>query len=107
MASGFEGSESERGFKEKASGRDLEAGVELDDELLVDPLLHLVALGQTDDGGLEGVAIQREPAGDGADAVFLELARGHLAGSRGVLDLELVAGLHVIARDVDLVAVDA
>jgi len=69
--------------------------------------LHLVARGQTDDGGLEGLGVQREPAGDVADAVFFEAARGKLAGGRRVLNLDLVAGLHAVARDVDLVAVNA
>ena len=85
----------------------LEAGVELNDELLVDVLLHLVARGQTVGDGLEGLGVHGEPAGDVADPVFLEAAGGELARGRGVLDLDLVAGQHGVARDVDLVAVDA
>src|SRR6476620_11606355 len=85
----------------------LEARVELDDELLVNVLGHLFARGQTHDGGLDRLGIHREPARDIANAVFLEAARGELTGSRRVLNLDLVARLHVVAGDVDLVAIHA
>ena len=85
----------------------LEARVELDDELLVDVLGHFLARGEADDGGLEGLGVHGDPAGDVANAIFLEATRGELTGSGRVLDLDLVPGLHVVARDVDLVGVDA
>ena len=92
------------GGAERENG-DPEARVELDDELLVDVLGHLLTGGETDDGGLEGLGIHREPAGDVADAVLLEATGGELARGRRVLDLDLVARLHVVAGDIDLVPV--
>src|ERR1019366_8429160 len=84
-----------------------EARVELDDELFVDVLRHFLARGEADDGGLEGLGVHGEPAGDVANPVFLEAARGELARGGRVLDLDLLAGLDIVAGDVDLVAVDA
>ena len=81
------------------------SGVKLDDDLLVDVLVHLVALGQADDAGLELLGIERKPAGHGADAVLLEVARRHLAGGGCVAHVDLVAGQHVVAGDVHLVPV--
>src|SRR5580693_9260648 len=87
--------------------RRLEARVELDDELFVDARLHLVAGGQTVDSGTEVLGIKGEPAGNVAHAVFLEVARGHLARSGHVFDFDDVAGQDVVADNVDLVVVDA
>jgi len=84
-----------------------EARVELDDELLVDVLRHLFARRQANHRCLEGLGVHGEPTRHVADTVFLEAARGQLAGGRSVLDLDLVASLHVVARDIDFVAVDA
>ena len=85
----------------------LEAGVELNDELLVDVSTNLVAVGQTGDDSLELLGIEGEPARDGAGAVLFQIALGKLAGGREVLDLDLVAGLAGVAGDIDLVAVHA
>jgi hypothetical protein len=84
----------------------LRSGVELNDQLLIDGRVHLVARGEADDG-LEGLGIQCEPAGDVAHAVLLQAASRDLTGTWGVLDLDLVALLHVVAGDVDLMAVHA
>ena len=51
--------------------------------------------------------VEQEPSGDVPDAVLLQIAGGHLAGGRGVLDLHRVAGLDAIARDVEFVPIDA
>lgn len=84
-----------------------EARVELNDELLVDVLLHLITRGEADDRGLKGLGVHREPTGDVANPVFLEAARAELAGRGRILDLNLVTWLHIVAGNVDLVAVDA
>src|SRR5258707_4799731 len=89
----------------KVGGR-LEARVELYDKLLVDILGHLVPGGEADDGRLEGLGVHREPAGNIADAVLFEATGGELARRGRVLDLDFFARLHVVAGDVDLVAVN-
>jgi len=92
------------GGAERETG-DSEARVELDDELLVDVLGHFLPGGKTYRGGLEGLRVHGQPAGDIADPVLLEAARRKLARSGRVFDLDLIAGLHVVAGDIDLVPV--
>lgn len=87
------------------TGTRLEARVELDDQLLVDRGIHLFARGQAIDDCLEVLGVEREPAGDVAHPVLLEIAGRDLAGARRVLDLNFLAGTDVVARDVDLVAI--
>ena len=84
----------------------LEARVVLDDQLLVDGGIHLVADGQAGDDAGEGFIIARDPAGDDAGPVFLQSAGGDLAGVVVGLDLDGVAGEHRVAGNVDLVGVD-
>ncbi len=85
----------------------LEARIELDDELLVDVLGHLFARRKTHDDGFKRFRIHREPARNITNAIFFQAPGGELAGCRGILNLNLVTGQNIIARDINLVAVDA
>src|SRR5688572_728204 len=85
----------------------LEARVVLDDELLVDRGLHLVARREAGDGALEGLVVARQPAWNHAGAVLFDGAGGQLAGGIDGLDLNLVTLDDVVGGDVDLVAVHA
>src|SRR3990172_9651039 len=90
-------------MRDKRGGTDgLEAGIEFDDELLVDGGFHLVADRQADHVGFERLGIEGQPPGDVAKAVLVQPSRGDLARRRGGLDLDLVARFHVVTGNVDL-----
>jgi hypothetical protein len=63
------------------------AAVELDDQLLIDAGVHLLAGGEADDGGLEGLGIEGEPRRWRAKTVLSRL-RTAICGEPGFWDLD-------------------
>src|SRR5712691_7288039 len=70
--------------------------IQLDDQLLVDDRLHLVARWNVRDFSLERVAIDREPIRHWDDLSQFKIAERKLTRFRFVLDRDLVARFHVV-----------
>src|ERR1700730_4435654 len=80
--------------------------IQLDDQLLVDDRLHLVARWDVRDFSLERIAIDREPIRHRHDLSQFEIAEGKLTRFRFVFDRNLVARFHVVRGNVDVATVD-
>src|SRR6476619_7271189 len=81
------------------------AGIQLDNQLLVDHRLHFLTRRDARDFTAQGVAVGDEPIGDGSDLGKLQVAQGKLPGLRFVFHRDLVAGLNVVGGDIDVLAV--
>ena len=83
------------------------AGVEFDDQLLVDERVDFLAGRNADDGSGEFVAVHADPLRSGDGLGEIDSALAELLAAGGFFQSDDVAGFALVAGDVDLVAIHA
>ena len=81
-------------------------GVQLDDETLFDGQIDIFSGGNSDDFADHVVRVEVKPLGDDVVRVCLEIDLEALDAAAALFECDDHAGLHLIAGDVDLAAVD-
>ena len=82
-------------------------GVQLNDEVLLNRNVDLLAGGKTSDGALESILLALHPHGlQEHGRVLTQQALEALGGAAALCDLDHIAGLDEVGRNVDLLAVD-
>ena len=81
-------------------------GVQLDDETLFDGQINVLSGGNCDNFADHVVCVKLKPLGNHMVCVGLEVHLEALDAATGLLESDDHAGLHLIAGDVDLLAVD-